>query len=77
MYVYGLKLQISRKHILFGLYYRPPNSVASYYSNIEDSLALALDTGITDIIVTGDFNLNVLTSPSARKLISLCQQFSL
>ena len=67
----------SRKHILFGLFYRPPNSLANYNSNIEDSLALALDTGIADIIVTGDFNLNVLNFPSARKIISLCQQFSL
>ena len=65
------------KHILFGLFYRPPYSLANYYSNIEDSLALALDTGIADIIVTGDFNQNVLNSPSAKKIISLCQQFSL
>ena len=38
---------------------------------------MALDTGIADIIVTGDFNLNILNSPSARKIISLFQQFSL
>ncbi|MES9994044.1 MAG: reverse transcriptase family protein [Candidatus Thiodiazotropha sp.] len=67
----------SRKHILFGLFYRPPNSDASYYSNMEDSLALAIDTRIDDIIVTGDFNLNVLNPQSARKIDSFCQQFSL
>ena len=67
----------SRKHILFGLFYRPPNSDANYYSNIEDSLALALDTGIADIIVTGDFNFNVLNPQTARKIDSFCTQFSL
>ena len=55
----------------FGLFYRSPNSDDYYYSNIEDSLALALNTGIADIIVTGDFNLNVLNSPSARKIEGL------
>ena len=67
----------SRKHILFGLFYRPPNSDANYYSNIENSLALALDTGIADIIVTGDFNFNVLNPQTARKTDSFCTQFSL
>ena len=57
----------SRKHILFALFYRPPNSDANYYSNIEDSLGLALDTGIADKIVTGDFNFNVLNPQTARK----------
>ena len=44
----------TRKHILFGLFYRPPNSNANYYSMIEDSLSLAVDTNISDMIVTGD-----------------------
>ena len=60
-----------------GLFYRPPNSDANYYSNIEDSLALAFDTGIADIIVTGDFNFNLLNPQTARKIDSFCTQFSL
>ena len=42
-----IELIHNRKHILFGLVYRPPNSDAQYYSNIEDSIALAIDTGIS------------------------------
>ncbi|MES9991692.1 MAG: reverse transcriptase domain-containing protein, partial [Candidatus Thiodiazotropha sp.] len=67
----------SRKHILFGLFYRPPNADVNYYSNIEDSLALALDSGIADVIVTGDFNLNAFSPRTARKIDSFCTQFSL
>ncbi|MCG7883059.1 MAG: endonuclease/exonuclease/phosphatase family protein [Candidatus Thiodiazotropha endolucinida] len=50
----------NKKKILFGLFYRAPNSDANCYSNIEDSIALAIDTGIADIIITGDFNFNYL-----------------
>ena len=46
----------SDKRVLVGLFYRPPNSDSTYLSNIEDSVCLAIDTGISDIIVTGDFN---------------------
>ena len=49
----------SHKRVLVGLFYRPPNSDAAYFSSIEDSVGLAIDTGISDIIITGDFNLNV------------------
>ena len=57
--------------------YRPPNSDASCASSVEDSIALAVDTGISDIIITGDFNFDVLSSQTARKIDSLCVQFSL
>ena len=66
----------NHKRILFGIFYRPPNSDTNYFSNIEDSLALAVDLDIADIIVTGDFNLNVLNARTSRKIESLCSQFS-
>ena len=62
--------------ILFGLFYRPPNS-ALYLSAIEDSIFLALDTQISNIIVTGDFNLNVLNPHTSNKISDICTQFSL
>ena len=37
---------------------------------------MAVDTDIADIIVTGDFNLNVLNARTSRKIESLCSQFS-
>ena len=67
----------SHKRVLIGLFYRPPNSDAAYLSSIEDSVGLATDTGISDII-TGDFNLNVnnhntLKKKSRRSVLSfLC-----
>ena len=66
-----------RRRILFRLFYRAPNSDANYYNNIEDSVSLAVDTGIKDIVITGDFNLNHLNNTSRRKSDSLCMQFSL
>ena len=72
-----IELINNHKHILFGLFYRPPNSDANYYTNIENSLALAVYTGLTDIIITGDLNLNLLNPQTSRKIYSLCTQFSL
>ena len=37
---------------------------------------MAVDTGIADIIVTGDFSLNVLNARTSRKIESFCSQFS-
>ena len=55
-------IEIQLKHIiLFGLFYRPPNSDTAYFSSIEDSIELALDTQINNIIVTGDFNHDILS----------------
>ena len=65
------------KHILFALFYRPPNSNMSYPNDIKDSIALAVDTGISEIIITGDLNLNFLSSPTRRKIEALCTQYML
>ena len=65
------------KHILFGVFYRPPSADANYNLDIENSLYLAVDTDISDITVTGDFNLNALNPQMSRKIDSLCTQFSL
>ncbi|MCG8113035.1 MAG: reverse transcriptase domain-containing protein [Candidatus Thiodiazotropha taylori] len=72
-----IEITCNHKKILFGLFYRPPNTDAQYYSRIEDSIALATDTGISDIVVTGDFNYNFLNPYTKRKIDSFCTQFSL
>ena len=72
-----IEIVIKHKHILFGLFYRPPSSDSVYFSTVEDSIHLAIDTGISDIIVTGDFNYNILNTQSSRKITSCCEQFSL
>ena len=59
------------------MFYRPPNSNMSYPNDIKDSIALAVDTGISEIIITGDLNLNFLSSPTRRKIEALCTQYML
>ena len=66
-----------QKHVLFGVFYRPPSADSQYFTAIETSLNLAVDTGYTDIIVTGDFNFNMLSPPTARKINSLCTELAL
>ena len=63
--------------MLFGLFYRPPNSDLNYYSTMEESIHLAVDTCINDIIITGDFNISMYNSQSARKINDFYNQFSL
>ena len=72
-----IEVILNHKSILFGLIYRPPNADSQYFSNIEDSISLAMDTGISNIIVTGDFNLNIFNVQTKRKVDILCTQFSL
>lgn len=72
-----IEIQLKHTRILFGLFYRPPNSDMTYYSSIEDSISLAMDTQINNIIITGDFNLDMLSHQTARKVSELCEQFSL
>ena len=52
---------------LIGTFYRPPNSNNTVISTIEDSVGLAFDTNIKDILITGDFNLDTLKHASNKK----------
>ena len=47
-----IELTLKHKQVLFGLFYRPPNADAVYYSAVEDSIHLASDSGSHDIIIT-------------------------
>ena len=71
-----IKLSNSR-NVLYGVFYRPPNADSVYNSLIENSVSLAVDTGISDIIIMGDFNWNSLHNQSIRKIESICNQFNL
>ena len=74
-----IEIHVTTKHkrIHFGCFYRSPSSDLTYYSGIEDSIHLAVDTGINDIIITGDFNFNMLNIQTSRKITSLCEEFAL
>ena len=67
----------NKRKILFGVFYRPPTSDSAYYSLIEDSVGLAIHSNISNIIITGDFNINQLNPTSNRKINTLCNQFNL
>ena len=72
-----IEIQLKQTRILFGLFDIPPKSDTLYLSAIEDSISLALDTQINNIIVTGDFNLYVLNPHTSNKISDICTQFSL
>ena len=55
-----LEVRVKKKPILIGTFYRSPGSPVSYLSQIQDSIGLAVDTGIKDIVVTGYLNQNYL-----------------
>ena len=73
----SLWIELTLKHILFGLFYRPSNSNAAYFSLLEDPIHLAIDTGIQEILVTGDTNFNILNVQFSYKIKDLCEQHSL
>lgn len=71
-----LELRFKTKKYLYGTFYIPPNSNAQVCEDIEQSIDLALTCNI-DIIVTGDFNVNMLRNTSNDKISSLKNLFSL
>ena len=72
-----VEVNVRNKRVLVGTFYRPPNSLPLILSDIENSIGLAVDTGISDIVILGDFNLNMLATQSQRKINDLCQQYGL
>ena len=72
-----VEVSLSNKKHLKGTFYRPPNSPKAVLSSIEDSISLALDTNIQNILLTGDFNFDTLKETSYRKIHDLCRQFNL
>ena len=46
-------------------------------TSIEDSIGLAFDTNVQNILTTGDFNLDLLKDTSKGKIADLYQHFNL
>ena len=65
----------NNRNILYGVFYRPPNSDSTYTSPIEDSIDLAINSDIAVVIITGDFKLNIMNENQFRKIETLCNQF--
>ena len=64
-----IEARVQRKPVLIGTFYRPPNADASVLLDIETSIDLAIDTGINDIIITGDLNIDYLKENTRKKLL--------
>ena len=45
----------NKKHLI-GTFYRPPHSPNATFPCTEDSIGLAFDSNIQNILITGDFN---------------------
>ena len=60
-----------------GVFYGPPRTDALYFSSIEDSIHMSVDTCINDIIITGEFNYTMLNAHTSNKIKSICEQLSL
>ena len=71
-----LELQIQSKKVLFGGFYRPPNSNLEYMDLIKNSTDRAYNTNIVDIIITGDFNYNMISNDN-NKLKELPLEYNL
>ena len=72
-----VEVSIKHKQYLIGTFYRPPRSPNAILPSIEDSIGLAFDANNQNILITGDFNLDVLKDTSNRKINDLCQQYNL
>lgn len=59
------------------MFFRPPNSDLAYISSIEDSIDLVIHTGISDIIITLDFNYSMIDVQLSNTIRGPCEPFSL
>lgn len=71
-----LEIIVRSKTILIGGFYRPPNSNNDYFDLIFESIDKAYSTNIADIIITGDFNVNMLVN-GHNKMTDVTQQYNL
>ena len=61
-----IELNNSHRRILFSLFWQSPSLDSNYFLNILDSIPLA--ARISELIATGDYNLNLLNPLTARKI---------
>lgn len=72
--VVWLEIKVKGKILLLGGFYRPPNSNNAYFDLIAESFDRASNTGLNEIIITGDFNFNMLTN--VNKFSELINQYN-
>lgn len=66
-----IEITVKSRKLLIGGFYRPPDANNNYWQLIEHSIDQAFSVNCDNIIVTGDFNINVQhTSNKLSRLIS-------
>jgi hypothetical protein len=68
-----VELIVNKSNILFGLFYRPPDSNPGMWDLINLSIENALNSGVDNIVISGDFNENLL-NPNKTKLANIILQ---
>ncbi|MCG7875097.1 MAG: endonuclease/exonuclease/phosphatase family protein, partial [Candidatus Thiodiazotropha endolucinida] len=71
-----VELKIKSKPVLIGGFYRAPNSNADYFNLIRESVDRAYNTNIPDIIITGDFNID-MSQNNSNKMTELMLEYNL
>ncbi|MCG8113671.1 MAG: reverse transcriptase domain-containing protein [Candidatus Thiodiazotropha taylori] len=71
-----LELQVKSKRILIGGFYRPPNSNQDHFTLIKESIDKACNTNIADIVITGDFNID-MSNNNNNKVKELMLEYNL
>ena len=54
-----VEVHVNRRKLLVGGIYRPPDSNNTQWLNMEQSLDIAFNGHYDNILVTGDFNINI------------------
>ena len=72
-----IEIIVKNKKLLIGTFYRPPTASPVVLSDKENSIGLATDTGVEDLVVTGDLNLNMLNQHPRMKITDLCKTYNL
>ncbi|XP_045210645.2 uncharacterized protein LOC123562055 [Mercenaria mercenaria] len=61
-----IELHVNNRKLLLGGIYRPPSANNNYWQLLEHSIDQAFNEPCDDILITGDFNTDVLLNPSNR-----------
>ena len=72
-----VEIVVDHKRLLIGTFFRSPSSSNDALIAIENPIGLAYDTNIHYILITGDFNLDILKPNTWSKIDNLCQYFGL
>ncbi|PJE78229.1 hypothetical protein CI610_02839 [invertebrate metagenome] len=72
-----IEIVLGSEKFLYGTFYRPPNSPVITWTYISQSIEYAFNTGLSNIVITGDFNANLLVENQSSHLRDMLILFNL